>query len=185
MHGGAPVALRSRAGLVLALLNDPALAVFDKLRPPMVGREALFAIGLVGRALVRPGQALRAVEERARGGTRAAAFLVLVAIPLSRASNLLPRVWDVDWGSAAAQRLFLTMLAEVAIALALALGVLLVVRSRVDYDRRRPKRDVQLAATCCLPALLVRLVAGLFPCPCPHGKYSSPGWPSRSAGPWH
>ena len=133
----------------------------------MVGREGLFAIGLVGRALVRPGRALRAVEERARGGTRAAAFLVLVAIPLSRASNLLPQAWDVDRGSAAAKRTFLTMLAESTVTAALVIGVLLLLRWRVDHERRRPGRDVELAATCCLPALVVRLVAGLVPSPRP------------------
>jgi thiol-disulfide isomerase/thioredoxin len=127
----------------------------------MLKDEVLFALGLVGRALARPGHALRIVDERARGGTVAAALLALVAIPLSRASDLVPRVWDVERGSAAAGRVFATMMAEAAIALALGVGVLLLVRWRVDRERRRPKRDVQLAATCCLPALVVRLVAGV------------------------
>jgi thiol-disulfide isomerase/thioredoxin len=133
----------------------------------VIVREGLFAIGLVGRALVRPGQALRAVEERARGGMWAAAFLVLLAIPLSRASLLLPQVWDTDRGSAATERVFLTMLAESTIAAALIVGVLLLLRWRVDPERRRPRRDLQLAATCCLPALVVRLLAGLVPSPPP------------------
>jgi thiol-disulfide isomerase/thioredoxin len=133
----------------------------------MIVREGLFAVGLVGRAVVRPGEALRAVEERARGGTRAAAFLALVAIPLSRASNLLPQVWDTDRGSAAAKRVFLTMLAESVMAAALVVGVLLLLRRRLDHEHRRPRRDVELAATCCLPALVVRLVAGLVPLPLP------------------
>ena len=36
---------------------------------------------------------------------------------------------------------------------------------RVEAARQRPKRDVELAVVCCLPGLLVRLVAGVLPLP--------------------
>src|SRR5262245_3407020 len=119
----------------------------------MMGKELLFALGLVGRAMVLPARALRAVEEHARGGKLAAVLLVFVAAPLSRASILLPRVWDVDRGSGVAKRIATAMFIELVVAIALASGVLVLLRARVERARRRPQRDVQLAATCILPAL--------------------------------
>jgi len=123
--------------------------------------ELLFALGLVGRTVARPAQALRAVEEHARGGLLAAAVLVCVAIPLSHSSRILPRILDPSPWVAVAKRMGATMLGEAVVAVALAVGVLLIVRWRVDHRHRRWRRDVQLAATCSLPALLVRLVSAL------------------------
>lgn len=125
--------------------------------------ELSFSAGLVARMLVRPGQALRTVEDRGRGGVLAVALMVLLAIPLSRASKLMPRVWDADRASGVAERLFWTMATEAGIAALLLVGILWLVQWRVEAGRRRSRRDVQLAAACCLPALCVRLVAGLPP----------------------
>jgi thiol-disulfide isomerase/thioredoxin len=125
--------------------------------------EVLFSLGLVGRMMARPERALRAVDERARGGTLAAALLVFVGIPLSRVSDLVPNVWDIHPGSGATLRLLWRMATEAGIAAALVVGVLRVLQARVDSGRHRSRRDVQLAAACCLPALVVRLLAGVPP----------------------
>jgi thiol-disulfide isomerase/thioredoxin len=127
----------------------------------MVLRELLFATGLVGRMLVSPVQALRRLEERTRGGILAAALLVFVGIPLSRASALLPRAWDVDRASSAAGRMFGIMAQEAAITVVMVVVILWIVQKRVERSRQRSRRDQQLAAACCLPGLFVRLVAGL------------------------
>jgi thiol-disulfide isomerase/thioredoxin len=127
----------------------------------MALRQLLFATGLVGRMLVSPARALRRLEERTRGGILAAALLVFVAIPLSRASALLPRAWDVDRASAAAARMFGIMAKEAGITFAVVVGLLWMVQKRVERGRHRSRRDPQLAAACCLPGLFVRLVAGL------------------------
>jgi thiol-disulfide isomerase/thioredoxin len=125
--------------------------------------EVLFSIALWGRMLVRPGRALRAVEERARGAVLAVVLLVGVGIPLSRASELVPSVWDIHPGSAAILRLLGRMVTEAAIAAVLVVVVLRVVEARVEPGRQRARRDRQLAAACCLPALMLRLVSGLPP----------------------
>ena len=125
--------------------------------------EALVSLGLVGRMLVRPRQALQAVEERARGGLLAATLLVLIAIPLSRASDFIPRVWDADRTAAVTERVIGTMTIEAGIAAAFVLMVLGMLRARVDRDRLRSRRDLQLAAACCLPALLLHVVANILP----------------------
>jgi thiol-disulfide isomerase/thioredoxin len=136
--------------------------------------EALVSLGLVGRMLVRPRQALQAVEERSRGGLLAAALLVLVAIPLSRASDFAPRVWDLDRPVAVTGRVIWTMTKEAGIAGAFVLGILAMLRARVDRDRLRSRRDLQLAAACCLPAVLLRVVANILPSLAPQS--ARPAW---------
>src|SRR5437762_14387220 len=98
----------------------------------------LFSMGLVGRMLVRPAHALRAVEERARGGMLAAALLIAV-LPFARASALLPTVWDIHPVSAAFGRLLLRIVTEAAIAAALLVVVLRVLQARVDRGRLRSR----------------------------------------------
>jgi thiol-disulfide isomerase/thioredoxin len=131
--------------------------------PAMAWRDALVAMGLVARMLVRPARGLRALESRGRGGLLAVALLVLLAIPLSHASDLLPNAWDVERASAALGRLFWRMITEAAIAAVMLVAILRLLQARVEAGRRRSRRDVQLAAACCLPALCLRLVAGLVP----------------------
>ena len=131
----------------------------------IVLRALLFAAGLTGRMLVQPMSALRSVEERTRGGVLAAVLMLLVALPLARASLLIPSAWDPQPRDAAGNRMFAAIMMEAAIAAALAIGVLLILRWRVEHQRRLRRRDVQLAVAATLPALVVRLLAPLAQTP--------------------
>jgi thiol-disulfide isomerase/thioredoxin len=142
----------------------------------MAPRELLFALGLVIRMVVSPRQGLARVEAQARAGTRAAALLALLALPLARAGALLPRVWDIDPGWVVVERMFKIVLGEATVAALLVLGVLAALHWRVPRQRLRSRRDVQLAAACALPALLVRLLSYLLAPPLVRGTLPSWGW---------